>query len=1096
MTVRKKINGAWLGVALILLLFTAEQVAAQDILTMQLQQGFGKNKVRYKDFHWEVLKSEHLELHFEAEFHDLAVRAVGYLEDAYDHISETLHHELSHKPPIVIYQSHYEFQQTNIIHEFLPPGVAGFAEPLRYRMVIPFDGDLDEFRNVLVHELTHIFQYDIIYKGPIKRISNPLSAPPTWIMEGLAEYTTPGRNTIDEMVLRDAVLTDGLIPLETMNAYWGSGNVFLAYKQSHSIMEYIAANYGPEKVSRILRLWDSQKDTDKLLERLIDMDMQTLDERWSAHMRKQYWPLLQTRDYTSEIADKIGDDEDQYKRFASPRWSLSGDMLAVLSSDGIEQHVDIIRLKDASLVERITRSMRASRFDHLASGGGTVAWAPDGHTIAFVAKDGPRDRILLWDLYDKAIVKTLRVPDIETIESLDWAPNSHHLALIGTGYGQSDLYILDVENDVLRQLTGTPQREDHPAFSPDGRRIAYSSKQQNQFDIKIYDLETGESQTAISSPTDDLWPQWLPEGNKILFVSTRDKINDLFVYHLEEQREYRLTRTLSGIMNPALSPDGRQIVFNTYFKGSSEIYLMDMPEWPALKRLDKELLARAGDNESRSVAVSSAVADTAGAVADTATTLVSTPPVAAAEPLVLQSTVADAVPMTDHNGRPDLSQTTQSQEHALSVDAVLLADKASATIDSDGSAEDTRPQLPSAQITDSIANAEIDDEAGIERQLYTPKLEFDGISVQMGYFDGFFSSIAQLSMSDLLGNHSLSLATDYVASQEISNDFNFAVSYEYYGKRPTYRMSIFNWNQYFNNNRTFIYRGTLVSGISRVQQRGMLADASYPLDLYRRVDFSYTYVGEQEELIWPLQEVGATTSTHLVKSAYVHDSITYGLLGPTAGKRYFLSVGRTLGLGGATRSFSHVELDYRTYLRLGRWSVLGLRGYGVGSLGSDALAYNLGGPTWFLPFYTGFNLNTGPLRGYEFSEFTGSRVLLANAELRVPFVRGILFGWPSTFVIPAIDGSLFIDVGTAWNEDDKLDPWPFFNPDADPAQLELAAERRLQAGLRPVNPLRASVGFGLLVYFVLPMNFEFAKQTDLQGHYSDYQFHFSFGKSF
>ena len=72
---------------------------------MQLQQGFGKNKVRYKDFQWEVLNSEHLELHFEAEFHDLAVRAVDYLEEAYDHISGILHHELSHKPPIVIYQS-------------------------------------------------------------------------------------------------------------------------------------------------------------------------------------------------------------------------------------------------------------------------------------------------------------------------------------------------------------------------------------------------------------------------------------------------------------------------------------------------------------------------------------------------------------------------------------------------------------------------------------------------------------------------------------------------------------------------------------------------------------------------------------------------------------------------------------------------------------------------------------------------------------------------------------------------------------------------------------------------------------------------------
>ena len=44
--------------------------------------------------------------------------------------------------------------------------------------------------------------------------------------------------------------------------------------------------------------------------------------------------------------------------------------------------------------------------------------------------------------------------------------------------------------------------------------------------------------------------------------------------------------------------------------------------------------------------------------------------------------------------------------------------------------------------------------------------------------------------------------------------------------------------------------------------------------------------------------------------------------------------------------------------------------------------------------------------------------------------------------------------------------------------------------------MRASVGFGLLVYFLLPMNLEFAKQTDLQGNYSDYKFHFSLGQSF
>ena len=1053
-----------------LLAWGTADLCAQDILTLQLQQGFGKNKVRYRDFQWEILESEHIELHFESEFQNLAVQAIEYLEEGYDHISQILHHDLSHRPPVVIYQSHYQFQQTNIFPDFLPPGVAGFAEPLRFRMVVPFAGDLDEFRNVLVHELTHIFQYDIVHKGPIRRITSPIAQPPTWLMEGMAEYTTPGRNTIDEMVLRDAVLTDGLIPIETMNQVWGQGNVFLAYKQSHALMEYIAQQYGPEKISRILRLWDSQHDTDKLMDRLIGIDLKTLDERWSAQMRKTYWPLLQTRDYTSEFAEKIGDDENIHS-FSSACWSLSGDMLAVHSSDGIEQHVAIIRLSDASLVERVTESMRAADYDHLSIGSGTVAWAQDGQTIAFVAKEGPRDRIMLWNLYDKELVQTLTMPDLDLIESLTWSPDSRHLAFIGTGQGQSDLYIIDVQTGERRQLTGTPEREDYPNWSPDGQRIAFSSKYRNQFDIKIYDLAEGTAHVAISSPTDDLWPQWLPEGNKLLFVSTRDKINDLFVYHLDEGREFRLTRSLSGIMNPALSPDGRQIVFNTYFKGRSHLYRMAMPEWPEVKRKDAQLLAR-----EDKVAPQVQVAPPDEAEPLTEAEPPATEALAVEMPSVRPAVEGDAV-LSDQGGTPSLGEVSTPKDPALPDDAVLLAGAS-------GLLSPSESQEPQATVQLAAAADDGDDELEVRRRRYTPKLEFDGISVQMGYFDGFLSSIAQLSMSDLLGNHSLVLATDYVAAQDISNDFNFAASYSYYGKRPTYHVSIFNWNQYFINNRNFLVQGRAPArGISRLQQRGALANASYPLDLYRRLDLSYTYVGEQEEQVSPFYEPDSTaTSTHLFKTAYVHDSITYGLLGATAGKRYFLSVGRTLSLGSTTRSFSHLEFDYRHYSRLGRWSVLGLRAYSVGSLGRDALEYNLGGPTWFLPFYTGFNLNTGPLRGYQFSAFTGSRVLLTNVELRVPFVRGILFGWPGTFLIPAVDGSLFMDMGMAWNKGDAIDLWPFHNPHAAPTS--------------DPRQVRASVGFGLLVYFLLPMNFEFAKQMDLQGNFSDFKFHFSFGQSF
>ena len=74
-------------------------------------------------------------------------------------------------------------------------------------------------------------------------------------------------------------------------------------------------------------------------------------------------------------------------------------------------------------------------------------------------------------------------------------------------------------------------------------------------------------------------------------------------------------------------------------------------------------------------------------------------------------------------------------------------------------------------------------------------------------------------------------------------------------------------------------------------------------------------------------------------------------------------------------------------------------------------------------------------------------------------------------------------MGTAWDDGDDINLWPLYDPHA---QFESLGERNL----------RASVGFGLMVYFILPMNFEWAKQTDLQGNYSDYRFHFSFGQSF
>ena len=91
-------------------------------------------------------------------------------EEAYEKHSEDFGHQIKSRTPLILYQSHTDFRDTNIILQELSEGVGGFAEIFKRRVVIPFTGSLEAFREVIYHELVHIFQYDIIYQKPVARI--------------------------------------------------------------------------------------------------------------------------------------------------------------------------------------------------------------------------------------------------------------------------------------------------------------------------------------------------------------------------------------------------------------------------------------------------------------------------------------------------------------------------------------------------------------------------------------------------------------------------------------------------------------------------------------------------------------------------------------------------------------------------------------------------------------------------------------------------------------------------------------------------------------------------------------------------------------
>ena len=129
------------------------------------QDYFGQNKVRYRSFDFQVLKTEHFDIYYDQETAAIVPEAARMAERWYARFSKALRHDLSRRQPLILYASHPAFEQTNAIYGDLSEGTGGVTEALKRRIVVPFAGPLAETDHVIGHELVHAFQYDVVGQG-------------------------------------------------------------------------------------------------------------------------------------------------------------------------------------------------------------------------------------------------------------------------------------------------------------------------------------------------------------------------------------------------------------------------------------------------------------------------------------------------------------------------------------------------------------------------------------------------------------------------------------------------------------------------------------------------------------------------------------------------------------------------------------------------------------------------------------------------------------------------------------------------------------------------------------------------------------------
>ena len=147
--------------------------------------------MQYREFKFQVLKTEHFDIYFYPEEEAAARMTARMAERWYARLSKLLNHELRGRQPLILYASAPHFWQTTAIEGEIGEGTGGVTEAYKRRIVLPLAGPIEATDHVLGHELVHAFQYDITNTNVSSGNGGALTLP-LWFIEGMAEYLSIG----------------------------------------------------------------------------------------------------------------------------------------------------------------------------------------------------------------------------------------------------------------------------------------------------------------------------------------------------------------------------------------------------------------------------------------------------------------------------------------------------------------------------------------------------------------------------------------------------------------------------------------------------------------------------------------------------------------------------------------------------------------------------------------------------------------------------------------------------------------------------------------------------------------------------------------
>ena len=1091
-------------------------------------QYFGRNKVQYRSFDFDVIRTEHFDIYYYEQEREAVMDAARMAERSYARLSRILQHEFRERKPIILYASHTDFQQTNALSGLIDESTGGVTEALKSRVILPFTGSYADFDHVLTHELVHAFQFDVIFRRGVLNDAGPLGGRlPLWFMEGMAEYLSIGR--IDPLTvswLRDATLNGYLRDIGEMSAR----DDYLSYRFGQSLWSYVGSKWGDEVVGILLQR-TPRMGVERAFATTLGISLVELSNEWMASVRKTYLPQVAQFPAPTAISEKLTHhDKLEDPWFLSPAISADGNHMVYLSQrGGFFFDLWLANARTGKPIRKLVNAARDARFESLRYLTSGASFSPDNRYLTFSAQSGGRDALYIYDMKYGRVAHKLEFA-LDGVESPSFSPDGRRIVFSGNDGGLSDLFVTDFSGRLTR-LTDDRYADLTPAWSPDGKTIAFTTDRgprtnfdrltYGNFRVALFDFA---SRKVTVLPQQEqgknLNPVWSPDAKSLVWVNDATGTNNLHLFDLTDQKLYRITDLLSGVIgvkevSPTLSwaRDGRLLY--TYFeKAGYNIYAVADPR--TLRRLPVV------PNPAPVVAAAPSAASTemkGSAATDTAARRLN-----------------GAKPATQSAGTPLTAPVVIDPP-----DGVRLSGDVNSFYRNGGnirpSGETAARTEPNASVSVSAlldsAMLALPDTNGFKHRDYKVKFTPDAIGrpsigAQVGGYQGSgMYGGSYVAMSDMLGNHSILMAGNVNGSL---SDASMFVGYDFRKTRANLGAAIEQvplYRYYGSDYMTLNIDGQPQNVAASVFVRDVIRTAagyvSYPFSTFKRLELGASAVYYKSDILYRGRYVDTDESLDYSEriddmkyiqpmAALVFDNSLFGWTGPIYGRRYRAQISRAMG------NFSYTEglLDFRNYWDYKQAVVFATRLTALSRWGSDADRFAV---FWGGPYYIrGYDADSFDLDGEacansrrvsaieSFSpcplrdQLIGSSAAFLNAEIRIPIIKELQIGFLGSF--PPVDFVTFFDGGVAWDNEicqrtSATSPRGCVSGKAKP--VKLVWDRASDADPYLVRKPLYSYGIGLRFnVFYTVLRFDYAvplSRSDRHG-FRDGVFSVSFGPSF